>query len=42
MQKLQAGNHLQQDVDFQVQNVLKLTYEHLEIEKFFDARYRSP
>jgi hypothetical protein len=26
---LQAGNHLQQDVDFLVQNAVKLTYEHL-------------
>jgi hypothetical protein len=35
MQKLQAGNHLQQDVNFLVQNALKLTYEHLLIEKIF-------
>jgi hypothetical protein len=29
MQKLQAGNHMQQDVDFLLQNALKLTGKHL-------------
>jgi hypothetical protein len=29
MQNMQAGNYLQQDVDFLVKNALKLTYEHL-------------
>jgi hypothetical protein len=35
MQKMQAENHLQQDVDFLVQNALKLTYEHLYRSKKF-------
>jgi hypothetical protein len=33
--KWQAGNHLQQDVDFLVKNALKLAYEHLKIGKGF-------
>jgi hypothetical protein len=35
MQKLQAGNDQQQDVEFRVQNALKLTYEHQSTEKIF-------